>query len=279
MLRCPKGAEFPGKRDPEQALYLVESPEAHAVAQLGHGACVMVEKSTAVDVKMAIVGPVILLGAPGAGKGTQAKAIVEHYAIPQVSTGDLLRDHVSRGTELGKQAKTIMDSGKLVSDELVCGMVAERLSRPDCARGFILDGFPRTVGQAQWLDNWLATQLFEKTGLRKSAPVVINIAVGYNLLLQRLTGRRSCPTCGRIYNVHYSPPRVADLCDADGARLITRRDDCEEVISERLKAYERDTLPLIEYYRAKGQLVEVDGSRGMDEISVEALKLIDGHRL
>jgi adenylate kinase len=235
--------------------------------------------SAVADAKTAIVGPIILLGAPGAGKGTQAKVIVEKYGIPQVSTGDLLREHVARGTELGKQAKKVMDSGNLVSDELVCGMVAERLSQPDCARGFILDGFPRTVGQAQWLDNWLATQLFEKTGLKKSAPVVINIAVGYNLLWKRLTGRRSCPTCGRIYNIYFSPPRVDELCDIDGTKLITRRDDSEEVISERLKAYERDTLPLIEYYRSKGQLVEIDGSRGMDEISAEALKLIDGHRL
>jgi adenylate kinase len=235
--------------------------------------------SAALDRKTAIVGPLILLGAPGAGKGTQAKVIVENYGIPQVSTGDLLRDHVARGTELGKQAKIVMDSGNLVSDELVCGMVAERLSRPDCKRGFILDGFPRTVGQAKWLDNWLATQLFEKTGLKKSAPVVINIGVGYNLLLKRLTGRRSCPTCGRIYNVYFSPPRVDELCDVDGTKLIIRRDDCEEVISERLKAYERDTLPLIEYYRSKGRLVEVDGGRSMDEISAEALKLIDGHSL
>ncbi len=235
--------------------------------------------SAAVDWKTAIIGPVIVLGAPGAGKGTQAKVIVENYGVPQISTGDLLRDHVARGTELGKQAKKVMESGNLVSDELVCGMVAERLSRPDCARGFILDGFPRTVGQAKWLDNWLATQLFEKTGLTKSAPVVIDIAVGYNLLLKRLTGRRSCPTCGRIYNVYFSPPRVDEQCDVDGAKLITRRDDCEEVISERLKAYERDTLPLIEYYRAKGQLVEIDGSRDMNEISAKVLKLIDGHRL
>ncbi len=235
--------------------------------------------SAAVDRKKAIAGPIILLGAPGAGKGTQAKVVVTQYGIPQVSTGDLLRDHVARGTELGRQAKAVMDSGNLVSDELVCGMVAERLGRPDCRRGFILDGFPRTVGQAQWLDNWLATQLFEKTGLKKTTPVVINIAVGYNLLLQRLTGRRSCPTCGRIYNVHFSPPRVDELCDVDGTKLVTRRDDCEEVISERLKAYERDTLPLIEYYRSQGQLVEIDGDRSMDEISAEALKLIDGHRM
>ena len=235
--------------------------------------------SAAVDPKMAIVGPVILLGAPGAGKGTQAKVIVERYGIPQISTGDLLRDHVRRETALGQQAKAIIEAGQLVSDSIVCDMVAERLSQPDCKRGFILDGFPRTVGQARWLDNWLTTQLFENSGVNNPAPLVINLAVGYNLLLQRLTGRRSCPTCGRIYNIYFTPPRVADLCDIDGARLITRRDDCEEVISERLKEYETRTLPLIDYYRQKGQLRDLDASRSVDEISAEALKLIDGHRL
>ena len=235
--------------------------------------------SAVLDPKMAIVGPIILLGAPGAGKGTQAKVIVERYAIPQISTGDLLRDHVARGTELGKQAKSVIESGKLVSDDLVCGMVAERLTRPDCSRGFILDGFPRTVRQAEWLDNWLATQLFEKSGVKNPTPVVINVGVGYNRLLQRLTGRRSCPTCGRIYNIHFSPPRVADLCDVDGTRLITRRDDCEEVISARLKEYEAQTAPVIEHYRKLGQLQVLDGSRAVDEVSAEALKLIDGHRL
>ncbi|MGH9522640.1 MAG: adenylate kinase [Terriglobales bacterium] len=228
---------------------------------------------------MAIVGPVILLGAPGAGKGTQAKKIVEHYGIPQISTGDLLRDHVRRGTALGLQAKAVIEHGQLVSDQIVCDMVAERLCQPDCVRGFILDGFPRTVAQARWLDNWLTSQLFEKSGVNNPAPLVINLAVGYNLLLQRLTGRRSCPTCGRIYNIYFTPPRVADLCDSDGARLITRRDDCEEVISERLKEYEEQTLPLIGYYRNKGQLREVNAGESVDEISAEALKLIDGHRL
>jgi len=235
--------------------------------------------SAAVDTKMAIVGPIILLGAPGAGKGTQAKLIVERYAVPQISTGDLLRDHVARGTELGKQAKAVIESGKLVSDDVVNGMVAERLTRPDCARGFILDGVPRTVGQAEWLDSWLATQLFEKSGVKNRAPLVINFAVGYNLLLQRLTGRRSCPTCGRIYNIYFTPPRVADLCDLDGSRLITRRDDCEEVISARLKEYEALTAKVIDYYRGKGHLREIDAGRNVDEISAEALKLIDGHRV
>jgi len=225
------------------------------------------------------VGAIILLGAPGAGKGTQAKAIVERFGIPQVSTGDLLRDNVSRQTELGKQAKAVMDSGKLVSDDLVNNMVSERLSRPDAARGFILDGYPRTIVQAQWLDGFLATKCFENQGDRKLPPVVINIVVGYNQLLRRLTGRRSCPTCGHIYNVYFQPPRVADLCDVDGAKLVTRRDDCEEVISKRLKEYEANTLPLVEYYRGKGNLVGVNGEQDMDAVTAAAIKVIDGHRL
>ncbi len=237
------------------------------------------EAQAAVNKTMPTVGPIILLGAPGAGKGTQAKIIVERYAIPQISTGDLLRDHVSRGTDLGKQAKAVMESGKLVSDDLVEGMVAERLSRPDCTRGFILDGFPRTLPQAEWLNKHLAGQVFENEQHKKLSPVVISIVVGYNQLLRRLTGRRSCPTCGRIYNVYFQPPRVADLCDVDGAKLVTRRDDCEEVISERLKQYEKDTLPLVEYYRAKGQLREVNGDQDSNAVSREALKVIDGHRL
>ncbi|MBZ5631016.1 MAG: adenylate kinase [Acidobacteriia bacterium] len=225
------------------------------------------------------VGPIILLGAPGAGKGTQAKLIVERYGVPQISTGDLLRDHVSRGTELGKQAKAIMDAGKLVPDDLVNDMVAERLSRPDAARGFILDGYPRTLAQAQWLDLYLADKVFENQGERKLHPVVIDIAVEYNQLLRRLTGRRSCPTCGRIYNVYFQPPRVADLCDVDGAKLVTRRDDCEEVISERLRAYQRQTLPLVDFYRAKGQLLEINGDQDASAVSRDVLKVIDGHRL
>ena len=237
------------------------------------------EAQAAVNKTMATVGPIILLGAPGAGKGTQAKVIVERFAIPQISTGDLLRDHVSRSTDLGRQAKAIMDRGELVPDDLVNNMVAERLSRPDTARGFILDGYPRTTAQAQWLDQFLAHKVFENQGDRKLSPLVINIAVGYNQLLRRLTGRRSCPTCGRIYNVYFQPPRVADLCDVDGAKLVTRRDDCEEVISKRLQAYERQTLPLTEYYRAQGHLVEINGDQDTNAVSAAVLKIIDGHRL
>ena len=224
------------------------------------------------------VGPVILLGAPGAGKGTQAKLIMQRYGIPQISTGDLLRDNVGRGTELGKQAKAFMDKGDLVPDQLVCDMVAVRLRQPDCESGFILDGFPRTVGQAEWLDGLLKEEFFEQR--YTAPPVVVNIAVGYNQLLRRLTGRRTCPTCGTIYNVYFQPPRVADTCDKDGSKLVTRKDDSEEVIAERLKAYERQTLPLIDYYRRQGRLREIEGERAPDQVTAEAFRAIEhGHSL
>ncbi len=222
-----------------------------------------------------MVGPVILLGAPGAGKGTQAKKIVEQYKIPQISTGDILRANVSKGTELGKQAKAIMERGDLVPDQLVCDMVAARLQETDCARGFILDGFPRTVAQAGWLDGFLGGQLFAKQACASLAPVVIEIAVGYTPLMQRLTGRRTCPTCGRIYNVYFQPPRVADTCDADGAKLVTRKDDSEDAIAERLKAYEKQTKPLTEYYKAKGGLVVLDGERDPQTVTADALKVLE----
>jgi adenylate kinase len=226
------------------------------------------------------VGPVILLGAPGAGKGTQAKKIMEVYGIPQISTGDLLRENVAQGTELGKQAKAIMNRGELVPDKLVCDMVADRLLKPDCGRGFILDGFPRTVAQAQWLDEFLGSKLFASQMCSKMPPVVIEIAVSYNQLFKRLTGRRSCPACGRIYNVYFQPPRVPDTCDVDGTRLVTRKDDTEDVISERLKAYERQTLPLAEYYKGKGRLQALDGDREPATVTAETLKAIEnGHSL
>ena len=232
---------------------------------------------TAVAVKSK-VGPVILLGAPGAGKGTQAKLIMQRYGIPQISTGDILRDNVARGTELGKKAKAFMDKGELVPDQLVCDMVAERLRHADCVQGFILDGFPRTVAQAEWLDALLKSEFFQE---RCSAPpVVVNFQVGYNQLLRRLTGRRTCPTCGRIYNVYSQPPRVADTCDVDGTKLVTRKDDSEEVIAERLKAYERQTLPLIDYYRRQRRLREVDADGPPEQVTAEAFRAInDGNRL
>lgn len=231
-------------------------------------------QAASMDPKTRTVGPILLLGAPGAGKGTQAKSIVEYFDIPQISTGDLLRDNVARGTQLGLQAKAVMDKGELVPDPLVCDMVAERLARPDCARGFILDGFPRTVAQAEWLDSFLGG-LAAKQPASKLPPVVIDIAVGYNQLLQRLTGRRSCPTCGRIYNIHFQPPRIADICDWDGTKLVTRRDDREEVISERLKAYEQQTLPLVEYYRRQGRLRQVNGEQPVEAVTAETLGAIE----
>jgi adenylate kinase len=224
------------------------------------------------------VGPVILLGAPGAGKGTQAKLIMQRYGIPQISTGDILRDNVSRGTDLGKKAKAFMEKGDLVPDQLVCEMVADRLRQADCVQGFILDGFPRTVAQAEWLDGLLKDDFFAKRCL--VPPVVVNIQVGYNQLLRRLTGRRTCPTCGRIYNIYSQPPRVADTCDVDGSKLVTRKDDSEEVIAERLKAYERQTLPLIAYYSPQGRLREVDGEKAPQEVTTEAFRAIEhGNRL
>ena len=230
--------------------------------------------------KLVAAGPVVLLGPPGAGKGTQAKRLMARYAVPQVSTGDILRDHVVRGTQLGEKARETMERGSLVEDTLVCDMVAERLNRPDCLRGFILDGFPRTVFQAQWLDRYLQTRLFASNGLRPVQLVVISIEVGYNELLRRLAGRRCCPTCGRIYNVYFQPPREAERCDLDGTGLVIRRDDREEVISERLKAYERQTLPLVEYYRQQGRLHEVDGTRPMETVMDQAMSIIEnGNRL
>jgi adenylate kinase len=221
------------------------------------------------------IGPVIFLGAPGAGKGTQAKRIAERYGIPQISTGDMFRDHKKRGTELGKKAQGYMDSGQLVPDELLYQMVADRLDQPDCARGFILDGFPRTVPQAEWLDKVLETKTFAG---RPMQPVVIDISVGYNQLLQRLTGRRSCPACGRIYNVYFQPPRVADTCDVDGSKLLTRKDDAEDVISERLKEYERLTLPLTDFYRQRGRLRVVNGEQDADRVTDQVVAALEERR-
>lgn len=215
----------------------------------------------------------ILLGAPGAGKGTQAKMISGRYGIPQISTGDLLRDNVGRGTELGRKAKAVMDRGELVSDDLVCGMVADRLQQADCARGFILDGFPRTTAQAEWLERLLAGRVYMG---RQIAPVVISIQVGYNQLLQRLTGRRTCPVDGKIYNIYFQPPQKEGKCDACGAALVQRGDDMEEVISERLKSYERQTLPLVDYYRKLGRLREINGDRAVDLVNTDVFRLIEG---
>lgn len=217
------------------------------------------------------VGPIILLGSPGAGKGTQAKLIAKHYSIPHISTGDILRANVALGTVLGQKAKEVMYRGELVSDDLVNAMVAERLSHADCRRGFILDGFPRTTAQAEWLDRELAA----RPGGGRTL-VVISVDVSYNQLLQRLTGRRSCPVDGKIYNIYYQSPKQQGVCDLCGAQLIQRKDDTEEVISERLKSYERQTLPLIDYYRRQGRLCRVNGELPVEQVMQEIFRTIDG---
>ncbi|MGB8009535.1 MAG: adenylate kinase [Terriglobales bacterium] len=228
------------------------------------------------------IGPVILLGPPGAGKGTQSKQIVDRYGIPQISTGDLLRDHVTRGTELGLEAKAIMARGGLVPDELMYGIVATRLREADCKRGFVLDGFPRTAAQAGWLDAFLEQEVFDKSSgdgepVEKSPPVVIQLLVDYNQLLLRLTGRRSCPTCGRLYNIHLQPPRVDELCDLDGSKLVIRDDDRQEVIAGRLSAYENQTRPVADYYRVQRRLVAVNADRPVKDVTAQILGVIDRH--
>jgi adenylate kinase len=229
------------------------------------------------DPKVRNIGPVMLLGPPGAGKGTQSKEIVARYGIPQISTGDILRDNRDRGTEFGKRVAGLMDKGILLPDDLICEMVAARLKEGDCTRGFILDGFPRTVKQAEWLDTVLAG--LSAKAAHMPSPVVISIVVDYNQLLRRLTGRRTCSTCGRIYNVYFQPPRVADVCDVDGSKLVARKDDSEAVISERLKAYEKQTLPLSDYYRQTGRLREVRGDQSVEQVTAEIFGAIEHDRL
>jgi len=221
------------------------------------------------------IEPVILLGAPGAGKGTQAKRIEQRYHIPQISTGDILRQNIKAGTPLGHAAKAVMERGQLVPDDLVCPMVADRIREIDCERGFILDGFPRTAAQAGWLDAFLENEFFDKSSGCNRLPIVIRLDVNYNELLRRLTGRRSCPTCGRTYNVHLQPPKVDELCDVDGTKLVIRNDDREEVIRERLHEFDVLTRPVADYYQAKGRLMTVNGDLPMDQVTAQIFCIID----
>jgi len=223
------------------------------------------------------LGPVVLLGPPGAGKGTQSKRIMERYQVPQISTGDLLRYNVTQGTELGKIAKAVMARGGLVSDDLVCEMVRLRLKQPDCKRGYILDGFPRTAPQAGWLDALLDDRLFDNSRPTRAWPIVIRLDVDYNQLLLRISGRRSCPTCGRIYNVHFQPPGVDEVCDIEGAKLVTRNYDRLEVIQPRLKAYQEQTAPVADYYQRTGRLISINGDRPMDEVTQEIFRILEDH--
>jgi len=224
-----------------------------------------------------IIGPVVLLGPPGAGKGTQAKRITEHYHIPQVSTGDLLREHVKQQTPLGVEVQSIIAKGELVSDNMVCDIVAWRLREPDAERGFILDGFPRTQRQAAWLDAFLKFEFFETGKWASWLPIVVRIQVDYNKLLLRITGRRTCPVDGTIYNIYSNPPRVDEICDKDGARLVIRDDDRDEVIRERLDTYERQTKPVAAYYDKLERVVTINGDQSVDEVTADIFKEINGH--
>jgi len=214
-------------------------------------------------------GPILLLGAPGVGKGTQAKELVKLWGIPQISTGDLLRANVAKGTELGKVAKAIMGRGDLVPDSLVNEMVAVRLREPDTLRGYILDGYPRTLNQAGWLDVRLATQT-------QCLPLIaVSIQVDYNELLRRITGRRNCPVCQTIYNIYVKQPRVEGLCDVEGAALVQRADDTEEVFAERMRAYSALTAPVVEHYRSLGRFADVDGNRSVDVVAAGIITAVE----
>ena len=211
----------------------------------------------------------ILLGPPGAGKGTQAQKIVERYHIPQVSTGDILRTAVKEGTPLGKRAKSFMDQGQLVPDEVVIGIIEGRLKATDCNPGFILDGFPRTIIQAEALQ-----AILEK--MEKSIDHVVNIEVGSEELVRRLTGRRTCQNCGAMFHLLFQPPKQEGICDRCGGALYQREDDQEKTIRMRLREYERQTAPLIQYYHLKNCLRSVQGVGGQNEIFERIVRQLDG---
>jgi adenylate kinase len=214
---------------------------------------------------------VIFLGPPGSGKGTQAIELAKKYGVPHLSTGDMLREHVAKGTPLGAKAKPIMERGELVPDSLVLKMIAERIERPDCRHGFVFDGFPRTVAQAKYLG-----ELLKEHGYKR--PFVIHLVIDTSILMRRLTGRRTCKVGGEIYNIYDRPPKVEGVCDKDGGELIQRPDDREDVISQRLQAYEKQTAPLVAYYRQRGLLHDLDASKGVEEIGHQVLQAVQSVR-
>lgn len=225
---------------------------------------------------MGLQRPLILLGPPGAGKGTQANRLAKRFAVPHLSTGDMLRDAIAHGTDLGRRAKPIMERGELVPDALVLALVEERLARPDAAKGFIFDGFPRTIAQAESLAKILDSRGFGK-------PLAIEFRVDQERLLRRLAGRWTCSIGGETYNVYERPPKSPGVCDLDGGRLIQRPDDRPEVVRERLAAYERQTAPLVDYYKRGDALDTVDGMAPVEEVQRVLLEIVkrtgasDGH--
>ena len=212
---------------------------------------------------------VILLGPPGAGKGTQAQRIAQRYSLPHLSTGDMFRDNIDRDTDLGRKAKPLMERGQLVPDEIVVGMVADRINQPDCAKGFVFDGFPRTLQQADDLEH-----IAKRNQL--GCTIVLHMVVNPELLMRRLTGRRICTAAGHIYNIYQRPPRRDSVCDLDGSPLIHRADDSEDVIGGRLAAYDKQTQPLVKYYTLRGLLSPIDAMAGVDAVTENISRILDG---
>jgi adenylate kinase len=202
---------------------------------------------------------IILMGPPGAGKGTQAGIITNQFSIPHISTGDMFREAVARGSGLGLEAQQYMNEGKLVPDEITIGIIEERITKSDCEKGFLLDGFPRTLVQAEALDKALAE-------LNKRVDAAINISVPNDVLIERLSGRVSCSNCKSLYNLNFNPPRVPDKCDQCGGQLVQRTDDVGEVVRKRLDVYNSQTSPVLEYYKKKGILYNLDGNRSTSAV-------------
>jgi adenylate kinase len=211
---------------------------------------------------------IILIGAPGSGKGTQAKLLAEKLGFPHISTGDILRHAVKDGTSLGREAEPIMARGELVPDDLMVGMIGERLEKGDVEKGFILDGFPRTVAQSEKLDTLLA-------GNGKGSVAVLNFLVPDEQIVRRISGRASCPSCGAVYHLENFPPKQPGICDRCGAGLVIRPDDTEEAVRKRLEAFRRQTLPVVDRYRAAGKVVDVDGMGSVGEVFERIEKLLD----
>lgn len=208
-----------------------------------------------------------MLGAPGAGKGTQAKQIADKYGVPHISTGDIFRANIKNGTELGKKAKTYMDQGLLVPDELVVDLVVDRVGQEDCSNGYVLDGFPRTIPQAESLDAAL-----EKLGSK--VDYAINVEVPDENIVRRMSGRRACVACGATYHIVHIPTKVEGICDRCGSELILRDDDKPETVKKRLAVYHEQTQPLIDYYNDKKVLVEVDGTKDMNDVFTDIVKIL-----
>lgn len=211
---------------------------------------------------------IVFMGAPGSGKGTQAIRIIKRYNIPHISTGDIFRAAIANGTEMGLKAKSFIDAGKLVPDEVTCGIVEERLNEDDCTHGFLLDGFPRTINQAIALNEILEKQ-------DKKLDVVVNLQVPNKILIERLVARRICKNCGASYHLEFKPPKVADICDICGGELYQRSDDNLESATVRLKTYEDETMPLIDFYKNEGILKEVDGYQDVDVVFNDIVAAIE----